>query len=453
MLLASSHVRLKVNSLSCRIVDNVVATTIARIKTSYKIEGSEHISSEWNGIGYIVGKDGIFPTGYLKEVIQAIEDEGGIVDIQNSSDRIDLELFDGFEHPLRDYQLEAVTLPLIQSPIQMGIIKAATNAGKSYPIASISISAVKADLPVLIMVHNELIFNQLYDELTKYIEVGRINSKIIDLKTCTIAMEKSIANSLKKHSEIELYLKMVKVVIVDECHRVGSNDYQLILNKLAEVSVKIGFSGTPLDGSLKNNIKVKSVFGEVLLDVTNKEMMDRGISSQVTVKIHQIPYMVTKASYKEAKRLVLNNRTRIAIMKELVLKALKETLIVVEEFGHAEALQKALYPFNVPILHGKMPIKKRKELLEEFYDGKYNALISTSVIQEGVNARNIRSLIYASGYMSEIKLKQYIGRALRKKEQDDVVYIYDFYDHIEHFNTHADERIRIYNQEQFKIIE
>jgi superfamily II DNA or RNA helicase len=353
---------------------------------------------------------------------------------------------------MRDYQIEAFNLPLAQSPIQMGIIKAATNAGKSYPIASMGIAAVKADLPILIMVHNELIFNQLYDELSKFIEVGRVNSKFTDLKICTIAMEKSIANRFKKHSEIDLYLKMVRVVVVDECHRVGSNDYQLILNKLTEVSLKIGFSGTPLDGSQKNNIKVKSTFGEVLMDITNKEMMDRGISSQVIVKIHQIPYMVTKASYKEAKRLVINNRTRIAIIKDLVLRASKETLIIVEELGHAETLQKALYPFNVPILHGKLNIKKRKELLEEFYEGKYNALIATSAIQEGVNTKNIRSFIYASGYMSETKLKQYIGRTLRKKGENDTVYIYDFYDHIEHFNMHSDERIKIYNQEQFKIL-
>jgi superfamily II DNA or RNA helicase len=68
-------------------------------------------------------------------------------------------------------------------------------------------------------------------------------------------------------------------------------------------------------------------------------------------------------------------------------------------------------------------------------------------LQTGVNIEEITHFINARGMKSEIATLQALGRALRRHDSKDVVYIYDFLDKEKYLSDHSVARKRHYEKE------
>jgi len=80
-------------------------------------------------------------------------------------------------------------------------------------------------------------------------------------------------------------------------------------------------------------------------------------------------------------------------------------------------------------------------------------LITSPILDEGVDVSRIHHLILASGRKSKIKLLQRIGRGLRKEEGKLDVELFDFYDdEIPMLKRHTLRRIEIYEAEGFGVV-
>ena len=85
-------------------------------------------------------------------------------------------------------------------------------------------------------------------------------------------------------------------------------------------------------------------------------------------------------------------------------------------------------------------------------EGKLKVLISTNIVDEGLDISRIECLILLAGKKSRRQLLQRIGRSLRRKEGENVVKIYDFMDYGSlHLEKHSRQRIAIYKQEKFEL--
>ena len=78
-------------------------------------------------------------------------------------------------------------------------------------------------------------------------------------------------------------------------------------------------------------------------------------------------------------------------------------------------------------IHGSSDWQKRSGSLEEFKKGELDVLISSAILDEGIDMPDVDAIIVASGGNSPIKALQRVGRGLRKGRTGEVTVV-DFGD-------------------------
>jgi superfamily II DNA or RNA helicase len=122
-------------------------------------------------------------------------------------------------------------------------------------------------------------------------------------------------------------------------------------------------------------------------------------------------------------------------------------LILVNHVEHAENLIN-LDQENLAdaLVHGKTPLKQRKEKLKQFTTGDRKILLGTaSLFGEGFDAPMLSHLINAAGGKSPIQIVQRAGRSSRVSDGKSMGYVVDFVDsHLRTLSNHRILRAEIY---------
>ena len=98
-------------------------------------------------------------------------------------------------------------------------------------------------------------------------------------------------------------------------------------------------------------------------------------------------------------------------------------------------------------LKGANSIGERYNAISRFRGCKESSiLIGTKILQTGVNIEEITHFINARGMKSEIATLQALGRALRRHDSKDKVFVYDFLDKEKYLREHSLARKRHYTK-------
>ena len=339
---------------------------------------------------------------------------------------------------LRDYQISAIQFAIT---LQRGVLKLATNAGKTFVIAGIVNSTGRS---ALIIVPKVALVKQTAEVLNGLgIPAGQLGGGKADIEHDVIV---TTTTSAKK-----VFHRQFTTLIIDECHHTKAKTIQEAAKKLKS-PVRIGLSGTPLSNDKLEDLALIGVTGPVLMEVTNKELIRRGISVKPTVIFHTIskPRVPRsrgyQASYSEC---VVHNDTRNKKIKDLVVTSDgKTTLILVERIEHINKLLK-LIPDALPA-HSKLDTQSVLHRLKN-EEGSI-AIAITAIFGEGVDVAGIENLIIAGSGKSQIRLLQQIGRGLRTGEGKSGVVIHDFMDNCSSYLlNHSETRLETYKNEGFEV--
>ena len=109
---------------------------------------------------------------------------------------------------------------------------------------------------------------------------------------------------------------------------------------------------------------------------------------------------------------------------------------------------------KVFFVHGGTDVEDREEV-RNLTETESNAIIVASygTFSTGINIKRLHNIVFASPSKSRIRNLQSIGRVLRKGEGKDIATLYDIADDIGGQNytlKHLNERVNIYNNENFK---
>ena len=105
-------------------------------------------------------------------------------------------------------------------------------------------------------------------------------------------------------------------------------------------------------------------------------------------------------------------------------------LVLVRYIEHGERLEKMIEEeaeLKCAFIHGSTDWAKRSRDLEAFKRGDLKILISSSILDEGIDMPDVDVIIIASGGNSTIKALQRVGRGLRKGKTGEVTVV-DFGD-------------------------
>ena len=321
----------------------------------------------------------------------------------------------------------------------IGIIKSPTSSGKS----EIMIAFIKATrMPTLILVNRISLALQMKDRILKngIKSVGVVYGNANETGDIVI----STIGSVKKIHDLHKF----KILMVDEVHRAQSNQFQDFLEKVP-YSIRFGFSATPDSGDDYKWAKIRQFMGNVICEIEADELIENEVIALPKIHFVDIQCPPTMDWPSANWKCIVENYERNKKIKELVDLYKVPTLILIRNIEHGQILNSMIN--GSVFVSGIDDALKRKEIIEDFENGKLDVIISSNVFNEGISINAIRLLIIASGGKSKIETIQKLGRGLRITDNKKEVLVYDFLDLGNYFTErHSKTRRNIYRKCGFK---
>lgn len=178
----------------------------------------------------------------------------------------------------------------------------------------------------------------------------------------------------------DVIYKNLGLVITDEQHRFGVNQRSNLKNKGTTPDI-LYMSATPIPRTY-----ALTLYGD--MDVSNIKTLPSGKKEIITtLKTEKEIKDVLTSMYNELKQ-----RHQIYVVAPLIEESDKIDLKNVYDLE--EKFNKAFGKIcNIDILHGKMKPSEKEEVMQKFKENKINILISTTVIEVGVDVKNATMMV------------------------------------------------------------
>jgi superfamily II DNA or RNA helicase len=366
----------------------------------------------------------------------------------------------------RDYQVECIEAYL---KAKRGIIKAGTGAGKTLMSAGI----LKAcQCPTIFLVHRTHLLYQTAEvylkvmpEIKPYLGIVGDGSK--ELKPITLATVQTIDSMLKEHgSRFAKELEMFKLMMVDEAHRATGAQFEKVVTCLKNCDYRLGLTATPfMTEREEDDLRLKGLFDRIIYEISPSELIRKGVLARPYFTFYRVPEsndpkLKKLKNYRDIyEKLIIENTVR----NEMIAKKTRELvnmgrkpLVICAELRHIELLGPMFESqgIDVAVVTGAASTAERAKKLKSLDSGRYDAIVCTTIFDEGVDLPNIGGVVMAAGNKAAPAIFQRTGRAIRKKEEDNYAVIVDFFD-----DTHpilrrqSEKRIEIIRREpEFRIV-
>lgn len=198
----------------------------------------------------------------------------------------------------------------------------------------------------------------------------------------------------------DLRYKKLGLVIADEQHRFGVKQRKALKNKGTSVDFCL-MSATPIPRTLAT-----SIYGD--MDISTIETLPSGRKGCKTylIKENSVRSILTDIRSK------LDEGRQIYIVAAAIDKS--DNYRAKDVNGLYEALKDELKPYNVYLLHGKLSSEQKEMIMDRFNNNEIQILISTTVVEVGVNVKNATMMIiYDADKFGLSQLHQLRGRVQR----------------------------------------
>ena len=312
----------------------------------------------------------------------------------------------------------------LNNPYKMDrLLQGDVGSGKTAVAAATLYATIKAGYQTAIMAPTEILANQHFETFFEFFK--DLNISVALLTSSTPKKERNTILSLLEVGEIELLIgthsliqedvkfNNLKYVITDEQHRFGVKQRQLLSNK-GEAVNSLMMTATPIPRSLAitliTDIKVSTI-----------DELPAGRKKVQTYKA------TNKSFYKvlDNIRMELDNGRQGYVVCPLIEESEKMDLQNVEETY--ESIKNYLPDdYKIAILHGKMNNKEKDAIVERFLNKEIHILISTTVIEVGVNVPNATFMIIVDAHRFGLAtLHQLRGRVGRSNFQSYCILVTD----------------------------
>jgi len=426
---------------------------------SFKIPGAEYTAAyrrrQWDGKKYFIKRSGVFPTGLLDDILDELKRIRCYPEIihEDKTDKIEnIEEIKKFEY--YDFQIELIKESLKKG---RGVIKAPTGSGKTLIMAGLLKSLPKRK--TVILFNAKQLLKQTYKFLTEDCELSNVGVcfgegyEYGDIMLCTV---QSIEKILDTH------LEETEILMVDECHEFANGKTTLAaISSFPKAKWRFGFTATPPPDDIPK-YSLKGALGSILQVVDTSSLVEDGKLTKPLIQLINRPYNASgldeSMTYSETyDEYIINNESRNNVIKDIVNEIIRNKpgsriLILTRSLAHGRTLERLLHDGEVQFLKGADSLGERYKSISKFRgSGSTSTLIGTKILQTGINIEEITHFINARGMKSEIATLQALGRALRKHETKEVVYVYDFMDSEKYLKAHSLKRKRYYEKEGHEV--
>ena len=267
-----------------------------------------------------------------------------------------------------------------------------------------------------IMAPTEVLAKQHYEGMIKLFEEQGIDKTPVLVTGSMTAKEKRLAYEKIRSHEADIIVgthaliqeKVVydnlALVITDEQHRFGVGQREMLGSKGDDPHVLV-MSATPIPRTL-----AIILYGD--LDIS---IIDELPSNRLPIKNCVVDTSYRKNAYSFIKKQIEEGRQAYVICPMVEESEMIEAENVLD---YTKTLQNELPGINIEYLHGKMKGKEKNRIMERFAVGEIQVLVSTTVIEVGVNVPNATVMMIENAERFGLaQLHQLRGRVGRGRYQ------------------------------------
>ncbi|MGL4362500.1 MAG: ATP-dependent DNA helicase RecG, partial [Cellulosilyticaceae bacterium] len=303
------------------------------------------------------------------------------------------------------------------------LVQGDVGSGKTVVAAVCLFIAVKNGWQGALMAPTEVLAKQHHEFLTELFKA--FNIKVALLSGSTTAKEKrailaglqdeSIQIVVGTHALIEDYVQIPKLglVITDEQHRFGVRQRLTLSDKGITPDVVV-MTATPIPRTL-----ALILYGDMDISI-----IDELPPGRQPIKTNAVDSSYYDRLYRFMQGQMQEGR-QCYVICPMVEENEKQTELK-DVIKYSEKLQSVFPNFRIEYLHGKMKPKEKNEIMGEFAKGNINLLVSTTVIEVGVNVPNSTVMLIENAERFGLaQLHQLRGRVGRGKHQSFCILVSD----------------------------
>ena len=312
----------------------------------------------------------------------------------------------------------------MQSGKQMNrLLQGDVGSGKTAVAAAIVYTASKNGMQSALMAPTEVLAVQHYETFKKLFENTGIKCEL--LVGSTKAKDKKEIKERLKNGEIDLIIgthaiiqedvefDRLGLVITDEQHRFGVKQRTGLCSKGENPHVFV-MSATPIPRTL-----ALIFFGDLKVSILDELPPGR----------QKIDTYAVKSAKRGSMFEFIRNHLDKGYQAYIVCPLVEESELMQGIMSAEEYYKKAQAPFNgykLDLLHGKMTPKKKDEVMMKFKNGETQLLISTVVIEVGVDVPNAVIMVVENAERFGLsQLHQLRGRVGRGKAKSHCILVTD----------------------------
>lgn len=296
--------------------------------------------------------------------------------------------------------------PLVWPAIEEGgapLISVVMGGGKSISIGEVAAEAMhRYKCTVLVVTPKQRLVHELSETLEQRLGyVGQWYGRKKTQARCIVACHASLKT-------VPLLDRMF--VIVDECHKTENDRFKEGVQRLRDGVGDLwfmGYTATPYGAGRKDTL---SLFDRSIYNLPPGRALAMGIV---------VPWQI------------ISNTVGIKDLDDAAISACQNApypcvtdAVSIED---AEKFAAELRDAGVTagVVHSKMSFTAQDETIEQLKSGKINVLVQIDLLTEGVNIKEIQSLVLRRRRSSRTSFAQFIGRGLRVAPGKDRCLIYD----------------------------
>ena len=388
-----------------------------------------------------------------RDIVDYLE-KSGIEYIDEVLDPIPTPFFDA-EIELRDYQQQAVERWMLD---KRGCIVLPTGSGKTY----IALEVIKdLSVPTLVIVPTLDLLDQWKEKLSIFGKewIGEFSGRKKELKPITVSTyDSAYINAEKLGNKFML-------LIFDEVHHLPSESYSQIA-EMSAAPYRLGLTATYERDDGRHSLLPELVGGKIF-ELRPEDLAGKHLA-EYTVKRIYIPlteeerkayeskagifreYLKRKGivlrslddfnkvimatgydakayealrAWDEARKIAFNSKNKLVKLRELLERHRGDKIIIFTRYN--DLVYTISKIFLIPAITHRTSKDERRMILDGFKRGKFKAIVSSQVLDEGIDVPDANVGIIVSGSGSAREFIQRLGRILRPAKGKDKAILYE----------------------------
>jgi superfamily II DNA or RNA helicase len=354
------------------------------------------------------------------------------------------------ELELRDYQEEAVAKWMVD---RKGVVVLPTGSGKTYVAMEI---IRELNVPSLIVVPTLDLIDQWTEKLSVFGEISEFSGRSKNIGAITVTTYDSA------YINAENLGNRFMLIVFDEVHHLPSESFSSIA-EMSAAPYRLGLTATmeredglherlpELVGGKVFELKPADIAGKHLapytirrivipLDEKEKRLYDakarvfkdyvkkKGLKFSSPDDFRKIVMRTgydssayeALRSWDEARKIAYNSKNKLKILKNILEKHRKDKIIIFTR--HNDLVYRISKLFLIPAITYRTDQRERKEVFRLFKKGIYRAIVSSQVLDEGIDVPDANVGIIMSGTGSSREYIQRLGRILRPSGKKAILY-------------------------------